>query len=141
MYNVYQVMFGDTLESIANKYGITIDELIKINSNSDIKYGDFIVVPSNVSDFINYTIIEGDTLYSIASKYNVSVDSILALNGLNKDEYLYPGEVIIIPKSNINTYVVKEGDTILDVLRLASMDELMSKNSKIYLLPNQLIVY
>jgi LysM repeat protein len=134
-------MFGDTLESIANKYGITIDELIKINSNSDIKYGDFIVVPRNVSAFITYTIIEGDTLYSIASKYNVSVDSILALNGLNKDEYLYPGEVIIIPKSSINTYVVKEGDTILDVLRLASMDELMSKNSKIYLLPNQLIVY
>ena len=50
MYNVYQVMFGDTLESIANKYGITIDELISINGNSDIKYGDFIVVPRVVMD-------------------------------------------------------------------------------------------
>ena len=141
MYNVYQVMFGDTLESIANKYGITIDELVSINGNSNIGYGDFIVVPSKISDFMNYTVLEGDTLYTIASKYNVSVDSIVALNGLNKDEYIYPGEVIIIPKSSINTYVVKEGDTILDILKLSTMDELMDKNDKIYLLPNQLIVY
>ena len=56
-------------------------------------------------------------------------------------EYIYPGEVIIIPKSSINTYVVKEGDTILDILKLSTMDELMDKNDKIYLLPNQLIVY
>ena len=122
MYNVYQVMFGDTLESIANKYGITIDELVSINGNSNIGYGDFIVVPSKISDFMNYTVLEGDTLYTIASKYNVSVDSIVALNGLNKDEYIYPGEVIIIPKSSINTYVVKEGDTILDILKTKDPD-------------------
>ena len=122
-------------------YGITIDELVSINGNSNIGYGDFIVVPSKISDFMNYTVLEGDTLYTIASKYNVSVDSIVALNGLNKYEYIYPGEVIIIPKSSINTYVVKEGDTILDILKLSTMDELMDKNDKIYLLPNQLIVY
>ena len=141
MYNVYQVMFGDTLESIANKYGITIDELISINGNSDIKYGDFIVVPSKVSEFMNYEVVEGDTIYSVALKYNVPVNSILVLNGLNPDEYIYPGEVIVIPKSSINTYVVKEGDTLVDILKIVPMEELMTKNDKIYLLPNQLIVY
>ena len=141
MYNVYQVMFGDTLESIANKYGITIEELISINGNGDIGYGDFIVVPSKVSDFMNYTIQKGDTLYSISRKYNVPVDSIISLNGLNQDDYLYPNEVIIIPKSSINTYVVKEGDTLTDILKFTTMEELLNRNDKIYLLPNQLIVY
>lgn len=141
MYNVYQVKFNDTLDSIANNFGITKEELISINNMGDIKYGDLIVVPSNVSNFTNYTVEKGDTLYSIATRFNVSVDSLLNLNGLNKDDYIYPGENIIIPKNGVGVYVVKEGDTLSDIISRSSLNDIVGMNNKIYLLPNQLIVY
>lgn len=141
MYNVYQVKFNDTLDSIANNFGITKEELISINNMGDIKYGDLIVVPSNVSNFTNYTVEKGDTLYSIATRFNVSVDSLLSLNGLNKDDYIYPGENIIIPKNGVGIYIVKEGDTLSDIISRSSLNDIVGMNNKIYLLPNQLIVY
>lgn len=141
MYNVYQVKFNDTLDSIANNFGITKEELISINNMGTIKYGDLIVVPSNVSNFTNYTVEKGDTLYSIATRFNVSVDSLLNLNGLNKDDYIYPGENIIIPKNGVGVYVVKEGDTLSDIISRSSLNDIVGMNNKIYLLPNQLIVY
>ena len=141
MYNVYQVKFNDTLDSIANNFGITKEELISINNIGTIKYGDLIVVPSNVSNFTNYTVEKGDTLYSIATRFNVSVDSLLNLNGLNKDDYIYPGENIVVPKSGIGIYIVKEGDTLADVVTKSSSNDITGMNTKIYLLPNQLIVY
>lgn len=141
MYNVYQVKFNDTLDSIANNFGITKEELISINNMGDIKYGDLIVVPSNVSNFTNYTVEKGDTLYSIATRFNVSVDSLLNLNGLNKDDYIYPGENIIIPKNGVGIYIVKEGDTLSNITSRSSLNDIVGMNNKIYLLPNQLIVY
>ena len=141
MYKVYQVKINDTLKSIADTFGLSVEELISINgAGEDIKYGDFIVVPNNNANFMNYTIQKGDTLYSIASKFGISLDSILSLNGLTKDEYIYPGEVILIPKEGIGTYVVKEGDTLDVIIRKSNLEDIIS-NNKLYLLPNQLIVY
>ena len=141
MYNVYQVKYNDTLDSIAKNFGITKDELISINNIGDISYGSFIVVPSNVSKFLNYTVEKGDTLYSIATRFNTTVDSLVSLNGLNKDDYIYPGEAIIVPRNGIGTYVTKEGDTLTNIISRSSLEDIINMNSKIYLLPNQLIVY
>ena len=142
MYSVYQVNFGDTLDSIANNFGISREELIGLNNlNGTITYGDFIVVPTNGSNFMQYVIEKGDTIYSIADRFNVSVDSILNINGLNKNDYIYPGDVIMIPKSGVGTYIVKEGDTILDITKLGELNDIINMNEKIYLLPNQLIMY
>ena len=142
MYNVYQVKFNDTLDTIANAFGISKEELLSINNmKGNIGYGDFIVVPTNKSNFVNYTIKKGDTIYGIASMYNVPVDNILSINGLNKDDYIYPGENIMIPRIGVGTYLVQEGDTIKDVIKYSNMDDIMMMNDKIYLLPNQLITY
>ncbi len=141
MYNVYQVKLSDTLESIANNFGITKEELISINDFKDnIKYGDMIVVPKGRSNFTNYIIQKGDTMYSIAKKYNVDVNSLMNMNGLNPNEYIYPGETLLIPM-NIKTYTIQEGDTLNDLLNKMSIDELLKQNSNIYLLPSQVIVY
>lgn len=39
----------------------------------------------------------GDTLYSIAARYGVSVDSIMRYNGLYNPDYIYAGQVLMIP--------------------------------------------
>ena len=59
-----------------------------------------------------YNIKTGDNLYQIARKYNINPDLLAALNGLNMNDYIYPGQVLMIPKSGYSYYLTKEGDTI-----------------------------
>lgn len=146
MYKIYQVEYGDTIDIIANKTGTTRENIENINgftNDSDLKVGSLIVVPSYTNDFFNtYTVKSGDTIYKIAQKSNVAPDLILLLNGLNKNDYIYPNQEILIPRENIDIYITKEGDTFNDIALDLNMsaEKLNSENKRIYVLPDQLIV-
>ena len=147
MYKIYTVKNSDTIISIANKLRITPDELRKINGfprSYEVKVGEQIIIPSvRVEPFDVYIVKKGDTLYGIAQLYKLRVDDLAKLNGIEKDDYLYPGQELIIPKENISFYITKDGDTIRTVaLELkATPAELIVENELIYLLPNQLLIY
>ena len=49
-----------------------------------------------------YTIKRGDNLYQIAKSYNVNASLLAALNGLDLNEYIYPNQVIMVPKNNFS---------------------------------------
>lgn len=89
-----------------------------------------------------YTIKTGDNLYQIAKKYNINPDLLAALNGLNMNDYIYPGQVIMIPKSGYSYYLTKEGDTIDTVANTfgVSVNSLLNDNKILYLLDGQLLV-
>lgn len=145
MYTIYTVRYGDTLDSIANMYGTTKEELKKLNSfNLDnISMGNQIVVPSNNSEFLKtYIIMVGDTLYDIARRNNIDINTILLLNGLNKDDYLYPGQEIVLPITDDTLYITKDGDTMSKILDINNItfEELIQRNKNIYLEPDQIII-
>ncbi len=144
MYKIYKVSMGDTLSSIAKKFNTTIDNLQNINGKDYINMGELIIVPNNSNnDFFDMYIIEkGDSLYKIAQKYNISLIDLLDINGLDKDNYIYPGQEILVPKKNINMIITKEDETINSAserLGLTEMD-LLSQNDNIYLMPEQLLI-
>src|SRR5574344_285127 len=143
MYKVYQVVNGDTIDSIAKKYNISSDELLSLNglSDSNIVPGFLLVVPSKNANFINYTIGKGDTLYTISTKYNVPIETILLLNGLNKDDYIYPGETLLLPKEGIGVYFTIDGDSLREIVKYSNLNDIVTMNDQIYLRPNQVIIY
>ncbi len=146
MYSIYQVQSGDTLDSIANKVGTTKQILLTINgiTDSNLMPGNYIVIPMNVNlPFTTYMVQKGDNVYEIARKYNVDYETLLAINGLNKDDYIYPNQELIIPNSNFNIYVTKDNDSLATVAAKlgASQTDLIRDNATIYLLPEQLILY
>ena len=57
-------------------------------------------------------------------------------------DYIYPDQEILIPKSNYSYYVTKDGDTIDIVANKFNVNgqQLLSTNETIYLLPGQLLV-
>ena len=65
------------------------------------------------------------------------------LNGINIDDYIYPNQVLIIPKPGSILYFTAEGDTINELAKglKTTPSELIKQNNKIYLQPEQLIVY
>ena len=146
MYKIYQINTGDTLDSISKKLNTTIDELKKINGikgNMNLMPGGFLIVPSISDKFIKYTIKKGDTIYSIASNYNVDPNILLEVNGLEKDDFIYPDNEIIIPNNNYNFYITKESDTLDSIIRDLNIDynNLLNNNDDIYLKEEQLIIY
>ncbi len=149
MYTIYQVQNGDTLVSVANKFGISVNNLSNLNGimvGSVLNPGDYIVVPKSQFEnpyFMEYTVKKGDNIYEIARVYNVSPSQLLKLNGLNETDIIYPNQKIMIPRKNVSFYVTGIDDTLDKVMRglNVSADELARQNGTIYLTNDQLIVY
>ena len=155
MFKIYQISDGETLETIANKLNLDINELRKINGiglNMNLVPGTFIIIPDNsymynsmnndLNNYMNYTIKKGDTLYELSQKYNTDVNTLLQMNGLEQDDYIYPGETLMIPNMQNNIYVTKKGDTLntLEEGTKKSIEEL-NKNNMIYVEENQIIKF
>lgn len=144
MYKIYQVQSGETLESIANKLGVSTDVLRQLNGiTSNIMAGTYLVVPQQTNTmFTKYIVKKGDNMYDIARRYNVDPKQLLLLNGLNSTDIIYPNQEILVPNKDIKLYVTTEGDTLNQVLEKLHTDanNIQKQNSTIYLLPDQLIV-
>lgn len=146
MFQIYQVIPGETLFDIAKKVGSTVAELERINGikNGTNIDGSYIIIPNKDSvTFESYKVKKGDSVYSIAKKYNVDYQTLLLLNGLNNNEFIYPDQEILIPRGNEKIYVTKEGDTIQSISKKLDKKEqdIISKNSTIKILPDQIIKY
>jgi spore germination protein len=94
---IHVVQLGDTLTSVAESYGISIDSLIVNNgleNPNDLVEGQCIVI---VYPQATYIVQEGDTLAGIASANNVTIIELLRNNPFLSDrEFLYPGETLVI---------------------------------------------
>ena len=149
MYTIYQVQNGDTLASVASKFGISLDMLSSLNGimvGSVLNPGDYIVVPRMQAEnpyFMEYTVKKGDNIYEIAKKYNIDSSQLLRLNGLNDTDIIYPNQIIMIPKNEVRFYITKPDDTLNKVTRElnVSANELARANEIIYLVNDQLLVY
>ncbi|MFA5407474.1 MAG: LysM peptidoglycan-binding domain-containing protein, partial [Bacilli bacterium] len=86
--NTYTVVSGDSLWSIANKFGVSVNELRNLNNlTSDLlDVGQVLIIPVTgipiPSEPTTYIVVSGDNLYSIANKYGVTVDDIKGSNNL-----------------------------------------------------------
>ena len=80
----YTVQSGDSLWSIAKKYGVTVDELKTANNltSNTLSIGQKLRIPIEEEESLpsTYVVTSGDTLYSIARKFNTTVDAIKTLN-------------------------------------------------------------
>lgn len=147
MYDIYTVKKDDTLESISNRFNISPSNLYKLNGFSPdyiLSAGSNIVVPKSQNLYFNYyTVQKGDNLYKIAKIYNINEYLLAELNGLNKADYIYPNQVIVVPKPGVNVYITKDGDTLMGVVKgiKANINVLLSENPNIFLQSDQIIIY
>ena len=91
----------------------------------------------------SYEIKKGDTLYQISKEYNINTKLLAQLNGLDLDDYIYPGQILLIPKKNVSYYITKDGDTLDTVSNVfdISEKELVDSNKTIYLKEGQMIYF
>jgi len=123
--NYYIVKKGDSLWSIANKHGLTVDKLKDINnlSSNMITVGQRLLVKDTSSSpdvGVYYTVKSGDTLYGIAKQYGLSVDELKKMNNLTSNNLTINQKLLVSgtstsekpSTSQYDTYVVKSGDNL-----------------------------
>ena len=148
MYKIYKIENSQTLKEIADNLGIDIQELETINGinqNTLISMGEQIIIPAlnTMNNYSMYIVKQGDNMYAIAKKYNVDLETLLSLNGLEKSDYIYPNQQILIPRRNLNIYVTRPNDTIKSIADALNynVNDLINQNEFIYVLPDQSIIY
>jgi membrane-bound lytic murein transglycosylase D len=130
----HKVEKGETLNSIAKRYNITLSSLIEANgikNTRNLKVNRTLVIPTwageyseekdstkkekkKTTEFIVHKVRNGDTLYKIALKYNVDVNSINIYNNIKQDSLLYPGKILKIPTNQANAIVGPKEDNSSD---------------------------
>ncbi len=144
MYQAYKIVDGDTLESLADRVNISCDEILRLNGMdiSDFASGNFIVLPTN-NYYYKYIVKPGDSLYGISKKNNIDLRTLYAINGLDDGDYIYPYQEILIPNDNFLIYLTQQDESIGSIAEKMGINEseLLRYISKLYMLPDQLIVY
>lgn len=126
---VYIVAWGDTLSSIALRYGTTVSAIAQENqmANPDLIYvGQRLVIPEatsspSVGSGI-YVVQSGDTLSAIAVRYGTTVQQLVLMNGLTNPNLIYVGQRLTVsqgtpasPNRDSTTYRVQRGDTLIGI--------------------------
>jgi lysozyme len=136
----YTVKSGDTLSSIASKYGTSVATLTSVNKLSNanlLLVGQTLKLSATSSTTTGkttttststsgaYTVKSGDTLSAIASKYGTTVSALASANGISNTNAIYVGQSIKLSGSSSSSvktstttstsgssYTVKSGDSL-----------------------------
>lgn len=93
---VYIVQAGDTLWSISNHHGLSVQKIEQLNQlNDSLIYPGQKIYLQEVSE--KYTIKSGDSLWSIAKTYGTTVEQLMKINHLSSDR-IYPDQGLALPE-------------------------------------------
>lgn len=132
---IYTVKAGDTLSTIASRYGVSVVRLKRANrlSGDSLRIGDRLEIPTQVTvseapkrvaQSRTHRVRSGESLYTIGKRYGVSVDRIKAANGLRRNT-IRVGQELVIPArssgsaaaSEDKVHRVRSGDTLSEIAR------------------------
>jgi lysozyme len=126
----YTVRRGDTLSSIARRYGTTVQAIVQANGivNPNLIFsGQRLWIPSGTGPGPGpgpgpapavYIVRPGDTLYAIARRYGTTYQALAALNGLHYPYTIYVGQRLLIsgsgtpPPAPGRIHIVQRGETL-----------------------------
>lgn len=129
-YHRHQIKKGDTLQVLARKYRIEVDDIIALNNIKNpraIQIGTNLILPlkegftrlpvDELADSYvrsrrqTYKVRQGDSLWSIARRFDVSEKELRVWNRLGWSNFLKPGQVLAVSKPGAPQVVKAEKST------------------------------
>jgi LysM repeat protein len=123
---VYIVQPGDTINVIAFRFGVAVQDLIDANSITDpdsVAAGTPLVIPGleGVSGTLTTQIVPlGESLSSLSRRYHLSLEQLIRLNRITSPTEIFAGASIILPESDqtassAGMATLKQGQSLLEV--------------------------
>lgn len=109
----YKVEEGDSVESIADMFGISSDTVKWANSikNNKINPGDELLILPTTG--VLYYVERNDSLGVIAQKHKAKVEDIMSFNQIEDEKTIKPGDSLIIPDGQpAPTPVIQQSKTV-----------------------------
>lgn len=114
--DTYTVKRGDTLSTVAERFGIPTALLLTLNGlnwNSILHEGQIVklttapgkekgLAPARAGEQ-KHRVVGGDTLAAVAERYGISVSALAQANGLQPSDQIFPGESLLIPGTRTDT--------------------------------------
>jgi len=114
--DTYTVKRGDTLSTVAERFGIPTALLLTLNGlnwNSILHEGQIVklttapgkekgLAPARAGEQ-QHRVVAGDTLSAVAERYGISVSALAQANGLQPSDQVFPGESLVIPGTRTDT--------------------------------------
>ena len=89
---------GDSLASVAARYGVTAQAIADANSMQPpyvVHRGQYLILPRPRA----HTVSPGETMYRISRQYALDLDVLARANGIGPPYTIYPGQQLVLPPS------------------------------------------
>ena len=119
---IYSVRAGDTLYSIARRFGSSVDTIVRANHLFEpVTYagyifpGNVLVVPSLLeAGKVTYMVNLGDTVGGIAYRFSTFPDLVAGINNLSNSNYIFVNQGLVVLAF---IYQIQAGDTLSSISR------------------------
>ena len=107
----YQVAEGDTVSSVAGRFGLSTASVLALNGlgwSAVIFPGQMLTLAGQVqpstpapapvaAEITRYLIQSGDTLSGVAAAHGLPLNALLRANGLDAGSIIFPGQAVVVP--------------------------------------------
>ena len=152
----YTVQPGDSMFTIAQRFGVSLNALIAANPqipNPNLIFpGQIVCVPTTTPPptcppgTFSYTVQPGDSMFTIAQRFGVSLNALIAANPqIPNPSLIFPGQIVCVPTTTpppttcppgTFRYTVQPGDSMFTIARRfgVSLSALIAANPR-FLIP------
>ncbi len=131
---VHTVRWGETIYSIAQRYGTSIAAIARANGLANPSWvyaGQRLTIPTEATSTPQsptiYIVRWGDTLYSIARSHGTTPQALVTINRLQNPNFIWVGQRLVLssaypsprpePVTSFQIHVVRRGETLLQIAR------------------------
>ncbi|BCB02951.1 LysM peptidoglycan-binding domain-containing protein [Bacillus sp. KH172YL63] len=134
--NIYVVKSGDSLWSIASRYGVEINQILygnQLKNPNILVIGQCLLIPEPLKEYI---IEPGDTLSGVSQKYGIGIDELIAFNQITDPSRLFVGQLIVLPAF---IHEVRSGESLYTISynHKVPLEDVLKANA----IPNPSLIY
>lgn len=139
----YTVQAGDSFESIAAHFQVSVETLLERNNLSGDAFparGQILRVPAPEIQLLSHQVGPDDSIRSIAARFGVTAAELMTANNIQQENHLIPGQTLYLPEGALDgfegSHVVQAGESLnriaqrfgLDWQTLATVNNLANPN-------------